>query len=61
VTFSFGFFFTDRAGDALSSTDFPRTLNLAAFDSSRAFYGDYWDGTGDLSRNLGLFRALSQR
>ena len=42
-TFTFGFFFTDRSGTTFASTDFPRTLNLASFDESRLFFGNFWN------------------
>ena len=54
VTFTFGFLFTDPQANALPSTDFPRQLDLQAFDATRLFFGDYWSGRPNLGP-LGTF------
>jgi hypothetical protein len=57
-TFVFGFYFTDRTGNALPSTDFPRTLNLAAFDDFRLFFGNFFEGRTPDERITGGFGGV---
>jgi hypothetical protein len=54
----FGFFFTDRTGDALTSTDFPSTLNLPAFDEFRLFFGTFFEGAEPDLRPVGTFTGV---
>lgn len=59
----FGFYFTDRHGTALSSTDLPRPLDPRAFDDWRMFYGDYygpdWQTSGSRGQFTGLVTSLN--
>jgi hypothetical protein len=62
-TFVFGFYFTDRHGTALSSTDLPRSIDPRAFDDWRLFYGDYfrsdWRTEGYTGQFGGLVTSLN--
>jgi len=60
----FGFYFTDRNGTALSSTDLPRSIDPRAFDDWRDFYGDYFrsdwrNGEGYVGQFNGLVTSLN--
>jgi hypothetical protein len=59
----FGFYFTDRNGTALSSTDLPRSMDPRAFDDWRMLYGDYfrsdWRTEGYSGQFTGLVTSLN--
>jgi hypothetical protein len=55
--FSFGLYLSNVGGDAFSGTDFPRTLDLRAFNEFRMFSGSYWqfDSRLRIEKQIGLF------
>jgi hypothetical protein len=59
----FGFYFTDRNGTALSSTNLPRSIDPRAFDDWRMFYGNYfrsdWRTEGYIGQFGGLVTSLN--
>lgn len=57
-TFTFGFYFTDRNGTALSSTDLPSSMDPRAFDDWRMFYGDYFPSDWRTEGYRGQFGGL---